>query len=260
MASPEFIQKRIAGKQKEIEQLERKIARINDAKATNWTKNPYYYNERDLTYAERDLERANAALADLEADLTTATEKANSRNNEAILEFLNMWKIRVRTAYMKLFDKYYAERDEVYNLYRKADAWKRDTEEYKAYKEADSAFYAKCHGYYERSERGYKRKVASGEYEGIMQYVERGNNRADAEALLDKELNAEADRKYDFIIERTNAICGEIVDASDLRVSENGELNGIIIGSRGNAKVTTIGAGGYNIQCFHFRVLVHKVN
>ena len=39
------------------------------------------------------------------------------------------------------------------------------------------------------------------------------------------------------------------------RLSEN--LNGYIIGTKGCCSIKTIGAGGYNIQCFHFRTLIH---
>lgn len=72
-------------------------------------------------------------------------------------------------------------------------------------------------------------------------------------------MTAEADRKYDFIIERTNAIAGKITDATALKVGSKGDLNGYIIGERGRAKVQTIGAGGYNIQCFHFRTLINAI-
>ena len=71
-------------------------------------------------------------------------------------------------------------------------------------------------------------------------------------------MEAEYNRKYDFIIDRTNAIVGQITDATNLTIT-NGELNGVIVGTRGVAKVTTIGAGGCNIQKFHFRTLVSAV-
>lgn len=73
------------------------------------------------------------------------------------------------------------------------------------------------------------------------------------------DLEAEKNRKYDFIIERTNEIVGQITDASNLTIGAKGDLNGFILGTKGSAKVQTIGAGGYNIQCFHFRTLIHKM-
>lgn len=76
---------------------------------------------------------------------------------------------------------------------------------------------------------------------------------------LQKVLDQEANNKYDFIVERTNSIVGQITDASGLSVGNKGDLNGIIVGTRGNASVQTIGAGGYNIQCYHFRTLIHPV-
>lgn len=56
---------------------------------------------------------------------------------------------------------------------------------------------------------------------------------------------------------RVKEITGEITDCSYL--SWGGKaLNGYVVGKKGNAKVETIGAGGYNIQRYHLRVLVHK--
>lgn len=49
---------------------------------------------------------------------------------------------------------------------------------------------------------------------------------------------------------------GKITDAKGLTIGMNGELNGLVIGDKDSATVTTILAGGYNIQCLHYRVLV----
>lgn len=56
---------------------------------------------------------------------------------------------------------------------------------------------------------------------------------------------------------RVKDITGDITDASDIRFAGKA-LNGTITGKNGIARVETIGAGGYNIQRFHLRVLVHK--
>ena len=90
----------------------------------------------------------------------------------------------------------------------------------------------------------------------LEQYMNGDELRADD---LKKDLDRSAKAKYDDIIERTNDIVGEITDASGLSVGAKGELNGYITGTRGRAKVQTIGAGGYNIQCFHFRTLIHSI-
>ena len=54
MATVEFIQKRIEGKEKEISKLEKKLERILKAESTNWEVNPYYYRESDKRWTERD--------------------------------------------------------------------------------------------------------------------------------------------------------------------------------------------------------------
>jgi hypothetical protein len=75
---------------------------------------------------------------------------------------------------------------------------------------------------------------------------------------LDKNVEQEKNDKLIDLMTRVTKITGVITDASNLRV-KNGELNGTIIGENGSVTVNTIGAGGYNVQRFHFRTLVHKL-
>lgn len=268
MASIEFIQKRITGKEKEIDKLEKKLSRIRKAEATGWEINPYYYDESDLRRTLRELEEAQKALDGYREDLNKAQEKANSRNVPAILDFLELWKARVTKFYGDGLKKYYDEKRAVYELYQSYSQHRWGSPEYEAekarYDAARDAFGCKCNGYYEsytyeRKGRTYtgEKKVCEGEYEYLKPY-NRERTIEDAMSKLAKDLIEEANRKYDFIIERTNAIVGEITDASGLTVGSKDDLNGYIIGTRGVAKVQTIGAGGYNIQCFHFRTLIHK--
>lgn len=269
MASIEFIQKRITGKEKELDKLTKKLDRINKAKASGWEDNPYYYSEHDLRYTLRGIEEAKASLEKYRADLAAANEKASSRNVPAITEFLEKWKDSCRRFYGNGLKKYYEESETVYALYCGINEMDYGSDEYKTAKEkyeaAYKAFKEKKYGVYETytytdrwsgRERKGERKTRDGEYEYLKPY---SNERKyeDAMALLEKDLKNEADRKYDFIIERTNAIVGKITDASALKVGAKGDLNGYIQGDRGRAKVQTIGAGGYNIQCFHFRTLIH---
>ena len=254
MASIEFITKRIEGKQKEITKLESKLSRIEKAKATDWKVNPYYYGENDLRWTLKDLASAREALAKYEAQLTAETEKASSRNVTAILEFLEDWKRKVMEYYTDKFARYLVAYEEYCVKSREHADWfnhggwrqenaKEIDEEYREYRKA----FCKRWGEMERYELR--------EFNPETKQYDRVFNRD----RLQKELDQEANAKYDDIIERTNAICGKITDARGLWVGNKGDLDGVIVGERGTAKVQTIGAGGYNIQCFHFRTLVHEV-
>lgn len=270
MASIEYITKRIAGKEAELEKLNKKMARILKAKESNWQVNPYYYNERDLKYTERDIEAAQNALADYKAKLVAETEKAGSRNVQVIIDFLDAWKVRVRKYYMIGLEAYFSDKAEVRAAYNKANKLPYGSEERKAaeaeYEELNKQFRIACHGEYKREpyidRHGKTRytevKVADGDYEYLAPY---NGFRTIEESLakLNKDLDQEATRKYDFIIERTNKIVGQITDASNLKIGAKDDLNGFITGTKGTAKVQTIGAGGYNIQCFHFRTLINPV-
>lgn len=270
MASIEFIQKRIDGAESKLDKLNKKLERINKAKATNWEVNPYYYNDYDLKRTVRDIEEAQKALEGYKAQLTAETEKANSRNVKVILDFLEIWKARVRKYYVDGLESFYRDSNAVRAAYTAYSTLSYGTPEYKEakskYEEMSKLFNVNCYGVWKKREYTNrwgnpdytKVKVADGKYEYLAPYSHERTIES-AVAKLEKDLNAEANRKYDFIIERTNGIVGQITDASNLRIGEKQDLNGYIIGTKGVAKVQTIGAGGYNIQCFHFRTLINEM-
>lgn len=241
MATIEFIQKRIEGKEKEIAKLEKKLERIHKAEATNWEVNPYYYNENDIKWTTRDLEAAKQGLADYQKALAEAQEKAESRDVKVIIEFLERWQKRVKAHYIEALPKFLKAREKYWEEDKKySEYWRLTGEERKAMREAHRRL-------------GEEFKTAWGWMEQYVEY----RDKLDVERLT-KDLRIEADRKYDFIIERTNAIVGKITDAAGLTIGAKDDLNGFIIGDKGTAKVTTIGAGGYNIQCYHFRTLIRE--
>ena len=79
------------------------------------------------------------------------------------------------------------------------------------------------------------------------------------EAWLEKTMDEEKRAKLLDLIGRIMSTVGTITDAAALHIGPEGDINGIIVGTEGKAKIQTIGAGGYNIQCFHFRTLIHEI-
>ena len=251
MATIEFLEKRIEGKEKELAKLTKKMERILKAQESGWTENPYYYREADIKWTQRDIDKANEALAKYKAELNTETEKANSRNIKAIIDFLEDWKDRVRTYHIESLPRFIEARTEYYKVNSEYCDWFNSRARWEASKE-------ECKERRE-AEREAERRFRSA-WNWFTPYVERiaGKDEINIEKL-NKDLNKEADAKYDDIIERTNEIVGTITDASGLKIGMKGDLNGYITGERGKAKVETIGAGGYNIQCYHFRTLIHEM-
>ena len=247
MATIEYIEKRIAGKEKELEKLTKKMERILKAQETGWEVNPYYYGELDIEYTQRDIDKANEALTKYRAELETAQEKANSRNVKVIIEFLEAWKTRVRGYYIESLPRYIEARKAYYKINSDYCDWFNS----RARNEATAEEYKKRRDEEREAERRFNRA-----WNWFKPYVERDEVNLEK---LDKDLKKDADAKYDEIIERTNEITGTITDASNLKIGFKGDLNGYITGERGKAKVETIGAGGYNIQCYHFRTLIHEM-
>ena len=222
--------------------------------------------ERDVKSLKKSIEEKTASLNKYNEELFVLEEKARSRNVEIILNFLEEWKDRVYSFYNATFEEYFKEKEALQNLGKALDELPYGSEEYEAcseeYKRSAKAFLEHCEGEYKEDETrprwDKKVKVKEGKYEFCKPYIH-SSSLEEAQGKLKKALTREAELKYDDIIERTNKIVGEITDASFLRCNEKGNLDGIIYGTRGAANVETIGAGGYNIQCYHFRTLIHEI-
>lgn len=245
MATIQYLENRIVGKQKEIEKLQAKLERIKKAQATNWEVNPYYYGEDDLKWTAIYLERANSSLEELRQKLMAETEKANSRNVKALVDFLENWKnetiayfLEQKTKYDEALKELMQTEDEYFRWF-KSERWHAGEETAKS-----------------RSDAHRKAKKAFTErWSHVLQF---NHGDQDWETTMRKDIEIEKNRKYDNIIQRVNSEVGQITDACGLTIGINADLNGVIIGERGAVKIETIGAGGYNIQRYHFRVLIHK--
>ena len=261
MASLDSLQKRLENKEKALEKLNKKMERIQKAKASNWENNPYYYNESDERYTQKEINATQEVIEDYKKKIQIIIEKSNSKKVQVIIDFLDDWKVKNFDFYSEGLSKYFDEKQKVDELRTKINnLYWNDPDREKLQDQFDnlsSELYNKLNGKYER--KGYRKvRVQFGEYEYIAPFIR--TTYKDSIEYLSKELDEEADRKYDFIIERTNDLIGEIIDASNLKINPKGELDGIVTGTRGKAKIQTYGAGGYNIQAFHFRTRIDKIN
>ena len=262
MATVEFLKKIIKGAEQKLEKLNKKLVRILKAEESNYEKNnPYYYNDYDKRSTLREIEECKKNLQMYGKDLSIAIEKENSRNVQVIIDFLQTWKEKVYETYKKDMMDYYDLSFEFHEESRKCGYGPKSEK----YEELRQRLNHNLKGVWEQREymnswgnkSTTKVKIADGKWEHLSMYVF-GRNSAEAFKLLEKDLEKEAIRKYDFIIERTNKIVGEITDVSNLHIADNGELNGFIVGTRGKAKVTTIIANG-PIRIAHFRVLIKEI-
>lgn len=197
------------------------------------------------------------------------------RNIKAINEYLATWKETCWRYYSDILDKFYGELPRQQEFRRQLRNFNHATTPRSVYDDIIkelNAFNRKLErkkvvpGDYKH---GYGTPYwVTGEYYPIAEFLHRGFNskthefpsRTTVEALIQDTLNDEVAVKYDMIVKRATQKVGKVVDAGGLHVGDNGELNGYVKGETGKkVKITTIGAGGYNIQCFHFRVLVKEV-
>lgn len=101
-----------------------------------------------------------------------------------------------------------------------------------------------------------KRELPYKEFRKLYRYTEEEALRKTDEEFLKIE-EREADLWLINLYNRVKEITGEVTDCSSLYWGGKC-LDGTVVGKNGVAVVETIGAGGYNIQRFHLRVLVKK--
>lgn len=269
LANIDKTQKTIARHEKRRDKIAKSLKSkgidVSDPKLVKWDENgratDAYWDLCDYESACDDIERNEKKLLELNEKLKGYREKKkeiDAKNDiphiPALEEFLAFWKL------------------EAAEYYRKSAI---SLEEFiRKHNESVRAIEAKYEPqiFLHRKEIEAEKKAAGLDYKSykmrlrfnyssdvILLYGEGKPGTASFEAKLEKMLSNEVSAKRIDLYHRCTAAVGVITDATGLYVGENGSLNGYIVGEAGKASIETIRAGGYNIQCLHYRVLVKKV-
>lgn len=212
--------------------------------------------QMDIKGATQKLKDAETVLSNWKAKLDIEIEKERFLSEQApaiIIEFLSKWKERARDWYIQAHHKFLELRVELQEAKDDAEA------RYIAEKPTGRRYGKEYNDYMNKDEASVRIRRNIAALGSTVAHM--ATYRKEPERLAWLEHMLEEDRKAKMLdlILRINSVVGTITDADYLRVSDKGNLDGIIIGENGKAKIETIGAGGYNIVCFHYRTLVHKL-
>lgn len=215
-----------------------------------------YFKDCDdeLRYANRDLEEAKAQLENYKNMLEKETGKKDELQTnkvEVIWEFLLNWKKEVidfwstvEVKYIQKFLELNKQSSDLHNNHYSLINSGEYTEE----------TYKKKYNDLREKEKAARKNVN----ELVYKFYNVGTQSLDMDSV-NKFLDKEVEARYFKLVNDVKKITGNITDARHLSISSKGDLNGYIVGELGTAKVQTIGAGGYNIQCFHYRTLVREL-
>lgn len=237
------LETRIENGKKNLEKLNAKLERINVALAGG--PNPYYYRESDLRHTIKEIAAQEESLKKYQVQLEKEINRENGPKIEVLVKFLELWKERANDFYKR----------EALSLH---EMFLKEREELAPYI-SNGCVKNSCYKEYDDVRKNYKTFIINN-----FSVVTRDLYKKNTESHIDEEklerlLNEEMKRKYEDLVVRVTKVVGEIKDCGYLTLGDNGSINGRIIGSKSDAYVETIYAGGYNIQCLHYRVLVKPI-
>lgn len=280
----EQLQDRISKSKIKIEKIEKRITKWQNAKCEkefikkySWLLSMgrdrnYLYNEYlkecdyELKSATQDLEDAQLTLNKYQNMLNLELNKDNEFENnriKIIWDFLLNYKEQVAEFIrdnMSVLNEYYEVNSKLCNWhntsYSRIYNGEITREEYnrveKELREKEKELLQEIHPY--------TKLVAIRNYSDRTSVVD--------ENKLEEILLKDCKEKYFQLVNQVTDIVGIITDASNLKIKA-GELNGIITGTTGKAKVQTFSAGGHSQyiivndrhgQCFHYRTKVSKID
>ena len=266
MATKEFVQEKVNSFKAKIEKAQAVIAKKQSwiakkkeaySKATSeneryWITCEIDNLESDIYHKEREIQRELVpGLQKWEMELVKIQQTV--RDIPVLVEFLNCWKERVAEYYTA--ERTCEAREEMKKAVAKARNAYSEQVAKREYRWVRSEEEAK------EEDRLYKvlKEKQSAYLERFEQIITWENGKEGFEAEMEKSLQREWEAKYDRLVADVTREVGSIKDCRGLHVSGRGELNGVVVGENGKASVNTFLAGGYNIQCLHYRCRITKI-
>lgn len=211
------------------------------------------------------IEKRETKLKKLQKDLAKANDKVESGHRWSAKEMIqwsiddeeealkeNRKKLPDKIAILEKWQKKLEEANAESNKLNEIPEQLKKLQKELADQIIESSLKHRAKMYKDSSEMEWKdfiKKYGRSDYEYYMGYSDK-----DFREKVTKDANADAKYWILNLVSRVEKKVGEITEWK-LWFATN-SLNGYVIGTKGSAKVETIIAGGYNIQCLHNRVLV----
>ena len=269
----EQLKDRIQKTELKIEKIEKRIKKWQDAQTkekflkvdgwllkfnSDYSEEELYKNylkdcEKELDYAIQDLHDTQLTLEKYQNMLNFEINKDNEFENNrisVIWKFLLNWKEKVADYIrdnVQVLNDYYAKNTEYCNWYNNKYSLLQNMSEEEWKQKAKTLM---------NEEKTLKENIHP--YTSLCAIRQSDGTRIINEQKLDEVLTKDAKSKYFELVDEVTEITGKILSATDLTITA-GELNGIVEGEKGKAKVQTFSAGGWHIQCYHYRTRVTRV-
>lgn len=245
--------------------------RLEDAKNDEKTSTfEVKYWEKEIKSTSKKIEKLESELKNIMENIPEDVQAEINEREEIFTTF---------SEFITFIEKTWNDRDEM--LKKACDEWlveeinKLYSSWSEIYREKDNEFYEMSRSvkYNNNFERNQAKRIfmdkARDEYfvkprnillekAGFNEFSEYERVNENTIESLKKENLENAQQSVLNLIEKVEDRVGKVTDWSNLHFGANGMLNGRVTGNLGSTYVETIPAGGYNIQRFHYRVLLKK--